>query len=240
MTKARATSLNEELERRYARAWLRIRELPKTSGLSCPHFVKIHPNYLASRRRLLIVGQETSQWQPPGGDGLRSRLGPHPVRTLMDLYEGFSLGTHYRRTPFWDWAAALHERLNGATGPHGYLWSNLIKMDRKLSGQGARLSPTLEDEVCDLGLLQTEIELAEPEVIVFLTGPRYEGRLRRSLEAVSSPVSGFAERQLARLALPELAPSARIFRTYHPAYFRRARQTALGARILDAIARETQ
>jgi hypothetical protein len=67
-------------------------------------------------------------------------------------------------------------------------------------------------------LLQAEIEITKPSVVVFFTGPSYDHRLASTFPGLSFETSS---RRLSRVFHPLLPRHS--YRTYHPNYLRRSK-----------------
>ncbi|HEX6041764.1 hypothetical protein [Longimicrobium sp.] len=184
------------------------------SGVSRPLLIDVPASYHDAPVKLMIVGQQTRGW---GGTC-------ETVDDLTAFYTTFELGRTQRRSQFWQAAHTLHGALNPESLEGGFLWSNLVKVDQ---GGGRPRSPGLEDAVCGLDLLQGEIRVTRPDVVIFFTGPSYDGRLASTFPGVAfNRVSGNLF-QLQHPALP-----AQSYRTYHPRYLRRSGRW----KVLDEIA----
>ena len=153
--------------------------------------------------KLMVVGQQTNGWGHPD-DGIEG---------LLAEYRSFGLGKTYVSSPFWHAAHEIYGSLNPDGPPRGFLWSNLIKVDVAQE----RPSPAIEELISSVGLLQHEVAITQPDVVVFFTGPWYDERLRATFPGVEyERVNDFVNR-LSHDALPE-----RTFRSYHPGYLRRS------------------
>ena len=151
--------------------------------------------------KLVVVGQQTNGWGHPE-DGIEG---------LLAEYRRFDLGKTYVRSPFWHAAHEIYGSLNPDGPPRGFLWSNLIKVDVAQE----RPSRTIEELISSVGLLQHEVAITQPDVVVFFTGPWYDERLRATFPGVEyERINDFVNR-LSHDALPE-----RTFRSYHPGYLR--------------------
>jgi len=182
-------------------------------ALSAPHLVSPPLEYAACGTRLMIVGQEPLGW----GEWVRDDSdNDHALAELLRGYDDFALGANYRRSPFWSAANSIFARLNPNAGQRSYLWSNLIK----IAENGHRPSSEVEESICSLKLLESELKAYKPDVAVFFTGPRYDERLRATFPGVRyTPISKYVVRLDGHEALP-----LRSFRAYHPGYLRRAKQ----------------
>ena len=211
------TLINEELTRRYEQALAQLPRLP--AGVSEPHLIQVPPTYALASTRLMVVGQQTYGWGDPPYVG--------SVQLLMAGYASFDLGNGYRRSPLWMAAHKLHRALNPEGPERAFLWSNLVKVDQK----GERPTPEVEEMAARLGLLQMEIELTKPDVVIFFTGPDYDDRLKATFPSVRFVDAG---RLIHRLEHPHLP--TRSFRTYHPKHLRLSRNWSVLTELI-ALAR---
>ncbi len=151
---------------------------------------------------------------------------------MWDIYQWYSLGRHNPKmnSAFWRGFRFLDAALNPTAD--SALWTNLFKvnvngsvMENCLQADRARLQKAQQ------GLLRHEIDVLQPDVVFFFTGPRYDSALRTEFsEADFLPfkktrTSRFPLSTLALLRAPGLP--ARTVRTYHPEYLQRSRQLDL-------------
>jgi hypothetical protein len=174
-------------------------------------------NYPEAETKLVIVGKQTNGWgwdhcPIPGDD----------VAKLLFTYKDFSLGRNRYMKTFFQAAHQLYNLLNPQGPENGFIWTNLFKVDEK----NGRPESDLESILFDVfNVLPTEIELAEPDVVVFFTGPNDDDFLTKTfpeVEFMDAPVEPPEERSvLARvtnLRAPNTCPQA--FRLYHPTALR--------------------
>ena len=159
----------------------------------------------------MIVGQETNGW----GEGVdRGQKPEDVVAELQAWYADFDLGRQYRATPFWAAAHYVHERLNAGQPDSRFVWTNLVKLDNR-----GRPSAPIEEAISRLNLSLLEIQTFSPEIVIFFTGPRYDGRLLATFPGAEiEPLT----RTIAKVT-HEMLPQ-RTFRTYHPRYLRMSKQ----------------
>ncbi len=212
--KASQEEINNELRSLYQKNSSKLKKLVQDyKGASCPHLLFIPSSYLRCKNKLLVVGQQTNGWDCSSLISCCSDI----VVSLMKEYEEFNLGEKYVSSPFWQASIEFNQIINpDDKNKRAFLWSNLIKIDQ----DEHRPEPQLEEAVTSLNLLQSEIRIAKPNVVVCFTGPYYDERLRSSFPKIEFvPVNpNIATRQLAKLVhqrLPELS-----FRTYHPKYLK--------------------
>ena len=222
-----AQTLNNQLRNLYTEHWdVLTQHIPKRNKYSFPHIVDANPSYALAPVKLFIVGQQTDDWGSEFGKWGDQKIDA-PVEKLMALYHNFNRGETYKRvTPFFEAAYQLQELLNPKWDRYGFMWSNLVRVDYKgnMKPNDGRVPLQVEEQICAVPLLNGEIKIAKPDVVVFFTGPDYEARLAATFEGMNvEPVSGFDVRFLARLQHPDLPRNT--FRTYHPGFLRRQKES---------------
>lgn len=212
-------SVQNELNDLYFKYWDNISSLiGDNNGLSRPLLISIPEAYFSQKARLLIVGQQTNNWYRRGS-----------IDDLLERYKGFKNGEEYRSTPFWNVTRKLAERLG--TDPSAITWSNLNKCDFN----GKRPSEELEQEIYNkFPVLNGEIELLKPNIILFFSGPYYDSHLKRIFpECKFIKVSDFSERKLCQVEHQGLPSNS--YRTYHPRYLRTSKHEQKVLDILEAM-----
>ncbi len=206
----------KELRAFYADTMAALMEISKSKdGVSGPLLLSVPENYEHTSVRLMIVGQQTYGW-------------PHITVGLEDLlraYREFDLGRRYTKSPFWQASHRLFSELNPVGPERAFLWSNLVKVDQ----YNRRPTPDLEEQVSKIGLLTAELRLLKPDAVVFFTGPDYDGRLKETFPGV-----GYRGLTPEVFVLKHSDLPLKSYRTYHPAYLRRAKKRFA----LDAIAQD--
>jgi hypothetical protein len=206
--------MNDALRVFYESIWsdieaIRSREL----DVSRPLLLEVPPGYERAATRVMIVGQETFGWGRPE---------ENTVSLLQEGYRSFDRGRSVSHTPFWQAASTIWRLLNPDDEQRAFLWTNLVKVDQA----SHRPSQRVEDAISALLLVQREIEITQPDVVVFFTGPRYDERLCKTFPNVQFVQMSKA---VARVQHPSLP--VRCYRTYHPQYLRLRRQWS----VLDQI-----
>jgi hypothetical protein len=183
----------------------------ETMNTSNPLLLNISEGYITSRVKIMIVGKETFAWHGTFNLGLADVI----VDELMDLYRVFLRNTVHEGTPFWSFSRKLDKALNPNNKDTSVAWSNLIKVDQ---GRG-RPSKDIEKIVCGFPILEKEIEILHPDLVIFLTGYGYDGRLQQTFPGVEyEAVEGATDKELVRLKHLNLPLNS--FRTYHPKHLR--------------------
>lgn len=191
----------------YQEHWPSIyKYMKKHSGLSGPTVMDISDAYFTSHTKLMIVGQQTYGWE-------RGNL-----EALLQAYRDFNFGEDWYRSPFWNMTSKIADILG--ISRHSIAWTNLVKCDYK----SGRPPKDIEEKIqTAFPVLQKEISILSPDVLIFFTGPNYDERLKVSLPGTFlDAVSSHKPRFLSRISNPRLP--ANSFRTYHPNYLRRSDQ----------------
>ncbi|ADG82309.1 uracil-DNA glycosylase family protein [Thermincola potens] len=215
-------SLNQQIKDVYKECWREIEQLLiHEKDISYPQLLSIPESYIHATRKVMIIGQQPFEWGYQNGS--RINIGPHFVESLLELYNKFDLGRHYSSSPFWQASNELFKLLNQGTDERGFLWSNLIKIDRQNKRPGFRVEEVLQR----LALLPKEIRIANPEIVIFFTGPNYD-------DCINSTFDGIKYEQISDtyplLALAKLIHSelpVHSYRLYHPNYLRRSKRWEL-------------
>jgi hypothetical protein len=225
--------INLQLEHAYQVAFASFaREFPSASGLSSPFLIRVPETFALARVKLVIIGQETYGWGPNPPLERPSFDSPAVARGMQD-HQDFGLGQGWLHTPFWQAAHQLYRMLNPGGPDGGFIWTNLVRMDQDHGPRRRNRRPQrdVEDRVCGLRLLESELELLRPDVVVFFTGPSYDDRLRLTFPSIQfMPVA----RTLCRLESPDT--KGLWVRSYHPRYLRMKRHWST----LDSIVRMAQ
>ncbi|MBU2948056.1 hypothetical protein [Zobellia uliginosa] len=204
------SKVNTELSNLYNKFLIdfeRIKNNISDDKLNGPFLCSPNQNYINAKTKILVVGQETKGWPnlEKGIDG------------LMATYEEFNLGINYTRSPFWQFMRKL-EKVYGLQN-YSCAWTNLNKYD---VGEQRPLGAN-EKEIATVDkLLISEIEILKPDVCLFLLGPDFDFRMKKTFKGLEFQfIDGFKQRQFSKLSHPSLP--LKSYRTYHPKYLRLAK-----------------
>lgn len=182
----------------------RIKHSIKDVGLHGPFLCSPKENYFEAKTKILIVGQETKGW--PNLD-----IG---IEGLMDTYRKFNLGENYTASPFWSFIRKLE--LHFDLPKYSCAWTNINKYDINEGRPQGKYE--LEISTVD-SLLISEIEILNPDVCIFLVGPDFNFRLKKTFQDIEfEEIHSWKRRQFVKLKHPRLPE--RSYRTYHPKYLR--------------------
>jgi hypothetical protein len=156
--------------------------------------------YQQQARKLLIVGQETKGWGYYADN----------IEAGMRHYEEFNVGQGYYSSPFWNVTRKVERLLRNQE--YSCAWTNISKFDvEHKRASGEQLAAISEID----SLLIKEIEIIQPDIVLFYTGPDFDSRIVKLFPGIRmEQVPGFDLRQVARLR-HKLLPGMAI-RSCHP------------------------
>jgi len=254
---ANAIAVQESLNTCYSKILLQsdIGDNNISADLSAPLLLKVPEKWISAKPRVLIIGQETLDWNFVKGDYPRHesifndiadwkefKEKPDSVPALVDGYGFFNFAeTHpvNHRAPFF----SAYRRIREALGDDldifdtSVLWTNLIRMAYD-GGSILHISDIqIRDRLFDISgeVLRCEIRALNPDAIIFFTGPRYDDALRRAFQDVKfKAIAKYDWRKFSSVQssmLPEYS-----WRTYHPTYLRRSKQGVVLDELCNTLA----
>lgn len=195
--------------------------------LANPFLVKSLPSYRKAKRKVVFVGQETNGW-----DSFKITLETfknkdeeirreNVIDYLQWMYEDLRYHRKYDHTPFWKGMRRLYQAISPGDGDDGFLHSELVRIDYANKRPPQEIESLLQREY---NILPWELSALSPEVVVFLTGPDYDDRLRETFHRVGGAgkslsfelVNDFNAIAMSRIVHPILP--YHTYRTYHPNY----------------------
>lgn len=184
--------------------------------------------YVDADLKVMVFGRETNSWK---GDCDDFGTPPSPVfssdvsmEAVMGIYEEFYAtyyhdGTFNFRGPRYGTFHYGFNRfallLNAALPDKrvAYVWNNLVKIG-KADGKGFCGAEIYALEREHFSVIQEEINILKPDLLLFLTGT-YDERIRDNWpDASFSALSSYAENEVARVISSEFSVPA--YRTNHP------------------------
>jgi hypothetical protein len=229
--------INEQLQALYAGKWGDIgdalRESVEGDPISPTNPLLLHVGneeaWRSAHLRVMVFGQETNDWK---GEY-------HPDKTiayLCGLYDGF-----FNKGACWSYGGQFWNGVNRLKSMLAekfpgkqiqYLWNNIVKIG-KAEAKGRPPAYIYEQERTFFHVIPEEVNILQPNVFLFFTGPNYDDAIHNNFEATGyTPVPPFEARQLAKISIPAIDSA---FRTYHPNYlWRNDIDSYLGA-IVQAV-----
>lgn len=179
--------------------------------------LNIPDKYLSSDIKLMVFGQETNDWDGEyrGVDKFNSVA--DRADWLKGIYDGFFTSKYCFSYggQFWNGVSKLVNSIEDQTGKTvGLLWNNIVKIGKN----GDKGRP--EDSIIDwqkpaLDFIIDEIKTAQPDIVIFFTGPNYDDLLQVVFEDITfNSISTRSTRELSIVTSDSLP--LRSIRTYHP------------------------
>ena len=227
--------------------------------LSCPFYMGVTEEYAqANSKRIMVIGQEARHYGVWKDD--RAVFGYEPKESqewAVDylLYQLKTPNEHsrfaidYNKSPFW--GVFRNFKRNGIN----VCWNNVDKVYYSNGNKDYKGTLTYAAEKYlskpygvgedEKSLLQREIEISNPDMLLFVTGPTYYESIAAAFKAAS------AQRLAGKLDLDKEIELADItddldigipaYWTYHPAYLRRKQKFTLVLnevkRIIERVAK---
>ena len=203
--------INQKLTELYQENWNGyISEIRGNLNATNPQLICVSNEYASAEIKVVVVGQETFFW---GGEfDQEIREGRYPtINDLQLLYNKFANEKFGYNSPFWNFMKRLKLKSDGI----GIVSTNIIKIGR--NGKG------YDNEVKDLtkeyfNVIRKELEILQPDLVVFTTGPKYDKIIKEFLGEVNILLDN---NKLAIYKIEGLSYGA--IRTYHPHYMSRKR-----------------
>lgn len=213
-----AAEVNEQLLHQYQQILNRDELLGmaanETKGSLSGVFVpKVSQAYLDSDKKIFLVGKEAKEW-------CGSLVGVAQRATLSDYLDN-NMARHSKqaikrpkRITFLRFYQALHQKLGPSVVqfPDAVLWANLFCISlNERSPLAADNSKRIAE--LSLALLEAQIEVLKPDVIMFATGPNYDKHIKMLCQDFKQSEI-LKERELWRFESRNFV----AYRTTHPAY----------------------
>lgn len=223
------SKMERDLLKAYREWWPRLMHAIPTLAdedlvrLANPFLVKVLPGYRKAKHKVLFVGKETSGWDSFPVT-LNTYKSPNPemqrdasIKYLQWMYEDLRYHRKWDYHLFWRGMRKLYQSLTNDKNDDGFIHTELVRFDVDGKQPPAHVEELLQRE---FNVLPMEIQALKPDVVIFLTGPYYDERLKKTFEGVEpvqlEKIDGFGENQLVRVVHPGLPFHS--YRTYHPGY----------------------
>lgn len=190
--------------------------------LTNPFYIAMSNECANAESVVMIAGQETFTWGSEitkNKDGAFSRdSSPCKLQIIFDLFcNNPNRDSH---SPYWTFFEKCREYARESKT--GFISNNLSKVGfiNNEPGNDFNVSVKWGQVLC------AEIEVCDPDMIIFTTGPSYDQLLQAIFGnfIVHSCIEGVGTRKLAKLEFKDgILKGRRIYRTYHPAFLQRSK-----------------
>ena len=177
-------------------------------------------NYKKAQYKIMVIGQELN-----GGFGVRSE----PRITMLDnLKIQSKIPIKRSFSKFGNFSTKFCKSLNKVNSSISsyYVWADIRKFSyyKKVGSKSRAPRIPLNNEVQNIidtkfNILKDEIKIINPDIVLFLTGHKYDYHIEKQLKGVEfKTVENYDKKQFARVE-HEVLPK-KSFRIYHPNAFR--------------------
>ncbi len=196
---------------------------------TCPLLLSIdnEAEFKSAEIRVMVYGQETNSWY----DEFHQNKEP-----IIDCYNNFFNGGECwgYSGQFWN---GISRFINLLQAKHPdkkikLVWNNIVKIG-KFDDKGFPPDYIYEIERKHFSVIKEELEIINPNLVLFLTGPNYDSVIEDNFGLLEKEaLSEFSERQISKIKIDGIDFA---FRTYHPNYLWRNNIDSYFNRIIDEI-----
>lgn len=174
------------------------------------HLACVPPNYEKMKYKILIVGQENDGW----GIEDNARLSMFATLDFLDSKD------YNDRRPFFSFPYKFCKSINNLEDIKDskktyFTWVNLREFsfdETPKTSLGKEAQSMIDNE---FNILEEEIKIINPDIVLFLTGPDYDFDIEKQLKGVEfKTVENYHIREFARVEHEALPKNS--FRIYHP------------------------
>ena len=178
------------------------------------HLACVPPNYEKMKYKILIVGQENDGW----GIEDNARLSMFATLDFLDSKD------YNDRRPFFSFPYKFCKSINNLEDIQDskktyFTWANLREFsfnEEPKTSLGKEAQSIIDNE---FNILEEEIKIINPDIVLFLTGHKYDCHIEKQLKGVEfKTVENYDKKQFARVEHEALPKNS--FRIYHPLYLR--------------------
>ncbi|MFV0175213.1 hypothetical protein OBK14_13040 [Empedobacter falsenii] len=210
-------SINDQLKDMYLKYWGNLElklndfinsdqyEIKPTNPLLLSH--KNPEDFQNSDIKVMILGQENNDWEGEyGGDY------EHLLKTCSDFYQGeYYQHLGYFKNHYNLIVDLLKDKFEDKN--IGFFWSNVVKIGKAYE-KGLPPNYVLDVLETDFNVLQEEINIIKPDIIIFISGPDYDYHINQQIKDLRIvEVENYGIRELAKMEIPNVKFA---YRTYHP------------------------
>ncbi len=219
-------SINDELKKLYLKNWSEMtKELNEINSnedkelkATNPLLIKVDEDkYNKSDIKVMIFGQETNSW-----DGLYNNNYDEILKKYEEFFNTNKCMDNYGGQ-FWNGFKKLKIKIENKYNDKNiyFIWNNICKIGNaeRNKNRAANYIMTLEEKY--FNIIREEIDMIKPDIIIFFTGPNYDGILNNKISNLNfEEIQGYKIRELSKLSNDWCT---NVFRTYHPNYLYRGK-----------------
>lgn len=186
-----------------------------------PLLLRVDQSWENSRLKVMIFGQETNKWgwrQEVDGSTNLFEYNLNSIEHLLQLYYDFFFIRNGIYSPFWQFFNSIKKYLQDRCDA-SVVWNNINKIGILEAGCSSQIYDITKSF---FNIVKDEIDILKPDIIIFLTGPRYDDKIKDSLGPFNKKnIEDFNPNQMCSIEFESNYGFSKVLRTYHPAYLRR-------------------
>ena len=186
-------------------------------NLDGPHLMYClgEKQYIDADKKIVFIGQEPNTWIFRAWDEIEESL---------KRYKEFGLAKEAKYvTPFWRALKLVNKTLNPNLGQECFFWTNVSKYS---TYEGKKVKESEFEFINQkLNILQEEIKILNPDVVIFFSGPNYDNWINPQFDGeikFEQVNEDIPKKELARLIHKDLPKHT--YRTYHPSSLQRQKK----------------
>jgi hypothetical protein len=199
-----------------------------------PLLIKIdEKKYQQSDFKIMIFGQETNSWERRQIKDFTPVENSHEIiENTIDLFmtqylDYFSEKIEHKgiASPFWNTLKKTNKVLKQSKPNLYIIWNNIYKIGNISRNCNRPYESVRKFENLKFGnVIEEEINILKPDLLILFTGPQYEPRVKKILHIKDSkPLQESIN--VDELAYLNLEFGVRAYRTYHPNHLYRKKKT---------------
>lgn len=219
--------MNEQLKNLYSSRWDEISNMldifneetemqepnDDSNKATYPLLIQTNEEYFNATTKIIFFGQETNGW---GKDEINNGIFEEGtnIDSVINIYNSFYLQKGYEKygKSFWNFIKVLKN--NKVDKKNGFIWNNVLKIGK--IGISTPQQGLINYTIDYFNVLPQEIEILKPNILLFLSGPKYDKYIEKSVGNFTIvPIDGFTTNELCILKFDIIKVDLAL-RTYHP------------------------
>lgn len=181
---------------------------------SNPLMLKINEDWQNADVKVMIFGQENNFWGGECDNGGAVFCGK--VNEVIDIYETFYLNKKRKYGPYWNEFNRIINKTTTREKKVAFLWNNIVKIGRLGMGCVPAIHKITNE---DFNVIAAEIRILKPNILIFLTGPDYDIKIKDALgDYTKNEIKGYDQQQMCEIKFDTDYDLALCVRTHHPNY----------------------
>ncbi len=238
-----AKDINQQLQQIYEKYTNSLYQKDWDNNVSAPLLMHVFDEYVSMDKRIMFVGQETHTWD--------KMVNKPSVDYLQDKFKNFSLGKcadygdgkrpRYLTSNFWNFNRSFFFTMNKhnpavSRKTNGFLWTNISKFDYNGKTPSQKLQNSNPE---GFSLLRQEIAICRPNIVVLLTGEKYDHHVNSIFDPKSEKID--LSIPLWKVSANNTKLSVLMFKTEHPRTLcqnKKYRDDKMYWKVLEAMEKE--